>query len=42
VRVDIRSLFDGTVTTIDRSIPYDVTFALSIEPDGAIQFAPRG
>lgn len=42
VRVDIRSLFDGAVTTIDRSIPYDVTFALSIEPDGAIQFAPRG
>ncbi|MCS5715838.1 hypothetical protein NVV95_14910 [Herbiconiux sp. CPCC 205716] len=42
VRVDIRSLFDGTVTAIDRSIPYDVTFALSIRADGSIQFAPRG
>jgi hypothetical protein len=42
VKVDVRSLFDGTVTTIDRSIPYDVTFALSILADGSIQFAPRG
>jgi hypothetical protein len=42
VQVDIRSLFDGSVSTIDRSVPYDVTFALSIEADGSVQFAPRG
>ncbi|MFB2557185.1 hypothetical protein [Herbiconiux liangxiaofengii] len=42
VQVSIRSLFDGTVSTIDRSIPYDVTFALAIEADGSVQFSPRG
>ena len=42
VSVDIRSLFDGTVSTLEESIPYSVTFALSITPDGAISFAPRG
>ncbi|MDO9396988.1 MAG: hypothetical protein Q7T71_10620 [Herbiconiux sp.] len=41
IRVDIRSLFDGTVSTRDESVPFDVSFALSIEPDGSIAFAPR-
>jgi hypothetical protein len=41
ITVDIRSLFDGTVTTLDASVPFDVTFSLTIEPDGAVQFAPR-
>ena len=41
LRVDIRSLFDGTVSTRDESVPFDVSFALSIEPDGSIAFAPR-
>jgi hypothetical protein len=42
ITVDIRSLFDGTVTTLDASVPYDVTFSLTIEPDGSVAFAPRG
>ncbi|WP_157078953.1 hypothetical protein [Herbiconiux solani] len=42
IAVDIRSLFDGTVSTRDESVPFDVTFALTIQPDGSIGFAPRG
>lgn len=41
ITVDIRSLFDGTVTTLDASVPFDVTFSLTIQPDGSVQFAPR-
>jgi hypothetical protein len=42
ITVDIRSLFDGTITTLDASVPYEVTFSLTIQPDGSITFAPRG
>jgi hypothetical protein len=41
VVVDIRSLFDGSVTTRDEVVPFDVTFALTIEPDDSITFEPR-
>ncbi|MCS5735419.1 hypothetical protein [Herbiconiux daphne] len=41
IAVDIRSLYDGTVTTLDASVPFDVTFSLSIQPDNSITFAPR-
>jgi hypothetical protein len=41
ITVDIRSLFDGTVTTLDATVPFDVTFSLSILPDGSVAFAPR-
>ncbi|GAA2225996.1 hypothetical protein GCM10009851_07290 [Herbiconiux moechotypicola] len=41
VRVDIRSLFDGTVSTRDESVPFDVTFTVTIEPDDSIAFSPR-
>ncbi|QJU55430.1 hypothetical protein SCB71_20680 [Herbiconiux sp. KACC 21604] len=41
VVVDIRSLFDGTVTTRDEIVPFDVSFAVSVEPDGSIVFSPR-
>jgi hypothetical protein len=41
IRVDIRSLFDGTVTTRDEVVPFDLTFTVTIEPDGTISFSPR-
>ncbi|SDY73758.1 hypothetical protein [Herbiconiux ginsengi] len=41
ITVEIRSLFDGTVSTLDATVPFDVTFSLSIQPDGSVQFAPR-
>lgn len=41
VSVEVRSLFDGTVSTRDVSMPYTVTFTVTIEPDGSIAFAPR-
>lgn len=41
VTVDIRSLFDGTVSTRDESIPYSVTFSLTIGADGGVVFSPR-
>ncbi len=42
VTVDVRSLFDGTVSTIDKSVLYNVSFSLTIEPDGSIRFGSRG
>ncbi|WP_382308892.1 hypothetical protein [Herbiconiux sp. UC225_62] len=41
ITVDIRSLFDGTVSSLDATVPFDVTFSLTINPDGSVQFAPR-
>lgn len=41
ITVDIRSLFDGTVSTRDESIPYSVTFSLTIGTDGGVVFSPR-
>jgi len=41
ITVDIRSLFDGTVSTRDESIPYSVTFSLTIGADGGVVFSPR-
>ncbi|MCS5717380.1 hypothetical protein N1027_04430 [Herbiconiux sp. CPCC 205763] len=41
ITVDIRSLFDGTVTSLDASVPFEVTFSLTIQPDGSVQFSPR-
>ncbi|MFB2585024.1 hypothetical protein [Herbiconiux liukaitaii] len=42
VRVDIRSLFDGTVTTLDQVVPFDSTFSLTIDAEGAVVFGSRG
>ncbi|MCS5723005.1 hypothetical protein N1028_04670 [Herbiconiux sp. CPCC 203407] len=42
VKVDIRSLFDGTVSTRDELVAFDTTFSLSIDAEGAIVFGPRG
>lgn len=41
VSVEVRSLFDGTVSTRDVSMPYSVTFTVTIQPDGSIAFALR-
>jgi hypothetical protein len=42
VSVDIRSLFDGTVSTRDELVAFDTTFSLTIDADGAIVFGTRG
>lgn len=42
VTVDIRSLFDGTVSTRDEVVAFETTFSLSIDAEGAIVFGPRG
>lgn len=41
IAVDIRSLYDGTVTPRDQEVPFEVTFALTITPTGTIAFTPR-
>jgi hypothetical protein len=39
--VDVRSLFDGTVSTLDTTVPFTVTFSFTIAADGTVDFAAR-
>ncbi|WP_378144163.1 hypothetical protein ACFJGV_11925 [Cnuibacter sp. UC19_7] len=41
VTVGERSLYDGSESTIDESVPFTVTFTLTVEPDGTVTFAQR-
>jgi hypothetical protein len=41
VTVTERSLYDGAESAVDESVPFTVTFALTVEPDGSVAFAER-
>ena len=34
--VDVRSLFDGSVRTLDEEVPFGVSFRVTIRPDGTL------
>jgi hypothetical protein len=41
ITVDVESLFDGTVSTLDEDVPFTVSYSLVLAPDGSITFLPR-
>jgi hypothetical protein len=32
----VQSLFDGTISTLDEDVPFDVSYRISIGPSGAL------
>lgn len=41
IKVDVRSLYDGSVTTLDESVPFRVDYRIMLAADGTITFGPR-
>lgn len=41
IHVDVRSLFDGSVTTLDESVPFRVDYRIMLASDGTITFGAR-
>ena len=41
ITVGERSLYDGSDTTIDQSVPFTVTFTVTVNADGTVTFAQR-
>jgi hypothetical protein len=41
IDVQVKSLFDGTVSTLSEDIPFSLDYAISLDDDGTITFAPR-
>lgn len=41
VKVDVKSLFDGTVSTVDEDVPFRLKYTLKINPDNSVTFLPR-
>lgn len=41
LRVDVRSLFDGSVTLFDEDVPFRVGYLVTLEPDDSIRLAPQ-
>lgn len=39
--VDIRSLFDGSVTTFDQDVPFQISITITIKPDGSLTIVPK-
>lgn len=38
--VDVRSLFDGTVTTLDEDVPFEVGYTIRVGGDGTVDIQP--
>lgn len=38
--VDVRSLFDGTVTTLDEDVPFEVGYTITLGDDGSVDIQP--
>lgn len=41
IKVDVRSLFDGSVKTLEESVPFSVDYRIQLAADGTITFSPR-
>lgn len=41
IKVDVRSLYDGSVTTLDEDVPFQIDYRVNLAPDGRISFSPR-
>lgn len=39
--VDVRSLFDGSVSTFDEDVPFEVEYAITFPGDGSLLITPR-
>jgi hypothetical protein len=42
LRVDIRSLFDGTVTEFDEDVPFEVSYLITFQADGGLYIEAQG
>jgi hypothetical protein len=41
LRVDVKSIFDGTVSTLEKDVPFGVSYAVALGPDEAITFTQQ-
>ncbi len=39
--VQVRSLFDGSLSTFDEDVPFDVSYTISFPGDGSLLITPR-
>jgi hypothetical protein len=39
ILVDVKSLFDGSVSTLDEEVPFGVSYRVTIQPDGTLSLA---
>ncbi len=41
LKVDVRSLFDGSLSTFDEDVPFDVSYTVTFPGDGSLLITPR-
>jgi hypothetical protein len=41
IDVQVKSLFDGTVSTLSEDVPFTLDYAITLDDAGTISFAPR-
>jgi hypothetical protein len=41
LHVDVKSIFDGTVSTLEKDVPFGLSYSVVLAPDDTITFVPR-